>query len=493
VMQGKNAEFDAAPQPKADKTVLDSIAIEYLSAAAGVKLGEQDLAKMHAEGGDKAVEQYVGGKLFNRYGCAGCHNVPGHETDMGIGTELTKEGLKDIARLDYGFEADVHNPLAIPYTRHDFFRAKLRDPRVFDRMPVVEGHDEAAKVTRFDQKLKLPGDKLKMPNFHLTEPEVELVTQFLMGLRDEGTDATMKRTLTADEQVLENASRLITERNCTGCHKIGQLSAPIALDEKGFGAGAWLSKPLAVAGEGGSKEVIAKDGWLHDEIYDPWEDDDVDSADFFKAHPPAGPVLAYGANEGGIGQFIETPAMRPPVLRHEGEKVNPDWLFGFLLQPFTVRNHVQVRMPTFGFTEPQAQGLSRWFAARAGQPWPFQSDADAAVDQSLVDKGQQLFNKNQCNSCHPAGSQQPSNPDKSNWGPDLSMAAKRLKGPWIHEWLKDPPAFQPGTKMPTFFGETKAGKYSVFVKDYEEQITALRQFLKHMDHAKPAEKTVSKS
>ena len=45
--------------------------------------------------------------------------------------------------------------------------------------------------------------------------------------------------------------------------------------------------------------------------------------------------------------------------------------------------------------------------------------------------------------------------------------------------------------MPSFFGETKAGKYNVFVKDYEEQITALRQFLKHMDKAKPQEKTVS--
>jgi mono/diheme cytochrome c family protein len=503
LLTGRDASWEARPQPKADEAILDSIAVEYLSAASGEEIGKADLARMRGQGGTPAVEQYVGSKLFARYGCSGCHLVPGHENDSGVGTELTKEGLKELSKFDFGFEADVHNPEAIPFTRHDFFRAKLTDPRVFDRLPIVvadagvkvaPGHEPDAahgRIERYDEKLKAPGDKLKMPNFYLEPNEVELVTQFLMGLREDGIDVSMKRTLTADEKVLEQASRLITERNCTGCHQIGKVSAPVTPSEETVAAGAWMARPLVVEGEGGRKQVAAAGDWFQDEIYDPWEDEDTDTLDFLEAHKPTGPVVVYGADEGGIKKFIEQPAMRPPVLRNEGAKVNPDWLFGFLLSPFTVRTHVQVRMPTFGFTQDQAMAFTRWFAERANQPWPFAADTDAAVIQDLLDKGQQVFAKNQCNQCHPAGGKEPSNPDKTNWGPDLAMAQKRLKGDWIHDWLKNPQASQPGTKMPNFFGELKDGKYNVFVKDWEDQVRALQHYLKHMDKAQPAEKPVS--
>jgi cytochrome c2 len=105
----------------------------------------------------------------------------------------------------------------------------------------------------------------------------------------------------------------------------------------------------------------------------------------------------------------------------------------------------------------------------------------------LLDAGQKRFAALQCNSCHPAGGKNPSNPDKSNWGPDLAAAAERLKGPWIAEWLKDPQALQPATKMPSFFGERKDGQYKSFVDDWEQQIKELQHYLRHMDQAPPAE------
>ena len=46
---------------------------------------------------------FLGEKMINRYGCFGCHLVPGYEKAQPIGTELTEEGSKDIARLDFGF------------------------------------------------------------------------------------------------------------------------------------------------------------------------------------------------------------------------------------------------------------------------------------------------------------------------------------------------------------------------------------------------------
>jgi cbb3-type cytochrome oxidase cytochrome c subunit len=501
LLTGRDAAWEALPQPAANEKILDSIALEYLSAAAGEEVGKTELARMRGQGGASAVEQFVGGRLFARYGCSGCHLAPGHENDTGVGTELTKEGLKELSKFDFGFEADVHNPEAIPFTRHDFFRAKLKDPRVFDRLPIIVagasehggGHAATAhgRIERYDEKIKSPGDKLKMPNFYLSDDEVELVTQWLMGLREDGIDATMKRTLTADEKVQEHASRLITERNCTGCHQLGQLSRPIVPDEDNVSADAWMAEELLVMGPEGRRNVLGPGSFLMDEIYDPWEEEDADTLEFLEAHPPAAPVLVYGLDEGGIGKFIDQAAMRPPILRQEGFKVNPNWLFGFLIEPFTVRTHIDVRMPTFGFNEAESQALARWFAAQADQPWPFQSDKDVVLDQELLDRGQEIFAKNQCNSCHPAGGKDPPNPDKANWGPDLALAKARLKGDWISEWLKAPPSFQPGTKMPSYFGEWKDNEYDVFVKDWEDQVRALRHFLKHMDEAAPEEKPVS--
>jgi cytochrome c1 len=488
LLQGRDPAWEALPEPQADDAILDSIAVEYLAPLSSEARAREQVAQMRVEGGAQELEQYVGSKLFARYGCSGCHIVPGHQDDLGMCTELTKEGLKELTKFDFGFEASHHNPLAIPFTRHDWFRAKLRNPRVFDRMPVIEERDGESVIVRYDQKVKPPGDKLKMPNYDLSEEEVELLTQFLMGLRDDGIDPTMKRTLSVDEQVVEQGSRLITERNCTGCHQMGQLSAPLAeVDEDSLYAGYWMAQPLVADG----RQVLDAGDWLQDEIYDPWEEWDADTLEFIEEHPLEGPVVVYGQGEGAMGSYIEQPAMRPPVLRGEGAKVQPDWLFDFLIAPYIVRTHVNVRMPTFGLTPEQSTALVRWFAARADQPWPFELDDDSVVQPELLDAGEAAFDKNQCNSCHPAGGVNPSNPDMSNWGPDLSIAAERLKNDWIHEWLKDPQGLQPGTKMPSFFGETVDGEYNGFVEDWQQQIRELQHYMWHMDVAEQDDGPVS--
>lgn len=141
-------------------------------------------------------------------------------------------------------------------------------------------------------------------------------------------------------------------------------------------------------------------------------------------------------------------------------------------------------MPSFGFTPDEARALAQWFSVRDDQNWPFPAD-DSDLDVDLLAEGAQIFETYQCNQCHPAGDQLPSNPDKLNWGPDLSISAERLKGEWIHEWLVDPQVVSPGTKMPNFFGENAEGEYEVYVEDYEEQSQALRHFLKFMSEWHP--------
>ncbi|MCB9896793.1 MAG: c-type cytochrome [Planctomycetes bacterium] len=505
-------KWKALEEPQEKPSILEQIAVENLASVAGDSWAEQQVAQMKADGGERALELFVGQKTFERNGCSGCHLVPDHYDDAGIGTELTKEALKEITKFDFGFEGSHANPEAIGHSLRDWFTAKLTDPRVFDRIPMVEdGPDGQPAVVRYEQKVKVPGDKLKMPNFGLKPDEVELVVQFLLGLRADGIDPSMKRSLDTDEKTIERGSRLITEYNCTGCHRVGQYSSTVAVegddldakisslesfvDDEAFTYDVWMAEPL----KSGGQTLFASHDWLSDEFYDPSAEEDVDLYEWFEDAPAERPIPdelhVYGVGEGGMGRYIESKAYRPPTLRMEGAKVKPDWLFEFLLAPYTVRNHVEVRMPTFGLTTDESLAIVRWFNAQADQPWPFEVDKAKAIDQELLDEGHELFTATfRCNSCHPAGGELPSNPDKANWGPDLSMAKDRLKVQWIHDWITDPPRFAPGTKMPNFLGEYSDGEYDSpyedevdlhgeKVPDWKRKLESLVQYLEHMNAA----------
>ncbi len=495
----KSDEWAELEAPSSDSATLSSIAVEQLSAVAGDDWAKEEVAAMRAEGGEKAVELFVGEKLFSRFGCAGCHLVPGHYDDVGIGTELTNESLKELSKFDFGHEAAHANPEAVGHSRRAFYEHKLVDPRVYDRMPVVVSDAEGdAAVSHYEQKVKRPGEKLKMPNFGLDDREVGLLVQFLMGTRADGIDASMMQTLDADAAMIEEGSRLITKFNCIGCHRMGQL--PKVLDlantdwdehlanvetaiEQGLDDGLWLAEPLVVNGT----TLFNKGDWLLDEYYSEEFEEDADILEFFEDDPDNRPlpntVLVYGLGEGGMGNYIDEAALRPPVFRGQGGKVNPDWLFEFLLDPYIVRTHVEVRMPTFGLTSAESLALVRWFAAQDDQPWPFEVDDDPVLDQELFDFGESVFNEFQCNQCHPSGAALPSNPEKGNWGPDLALASERLKSGWVHGWLEDPQQLAPGTRMPNFFGEFGDNEYTSYYDDWAERVRAVQHYLKHMDAA----------
>src|SRR5204863_2070798 len=85
----------------------------------------------------------LGRRAINRYGCFSCHDIKGFEKAQSIGTDLSEEGSKLVTRLDFAFITDI------PHTsKIGWFRAKLHDPRVFDRGRVLR-----------------PEEKLRMPNF----------------------------------------------------------------------------------------------------------------------------------------------------------------------------------------------------------------------------------------------------------------------------------------------------------------------------------------
>ncbi len=479
-------EWEAVEPPQANDEVLRKVAADFKSGSMSLHKAEAWAEREDLE----LVELFVGEKVFARFGCSGCHLVPGHYDDMGIGVELTKEALKELSKFDFSFESHHgYDPperhADIEHTVWGWIDAKLEDSRRFDRVPVVEEGDDGAVVARYEQKVKRPLDKLRMPYYYLTDEERHQVVTFVMGLREVGVDETMKKTLSPQEELVEEGSRLITAHNCTGCHKMGQIPLPMNLDEdlieQGYEEGVWM----AHAFEHGGETLIGANEWLTDEFYNPWEEEDYDLLEFLEEEGLVGtPVTVYGTQEGAIGHYYDEGAYRPPMLRRQGEKTRPDWLYDFLLEPYIVRPHLEVRMPTFGFTPDESRALVHWFAAKDGADWPFYIDEEhAELDEDLYVKGETIFGDYGCNQCHPAGDQLPSNEDKANWGPDLSMAADRLQSGWIGHWLKEPTEFQPGTKMPAFFGEYYDGEYEPAFEDWQEQIRSLEHYLMHMTNS----------
>jgi mono/diheme cytochrome c family protein len=57
------------------------------------------------------------------------------------------------------------------------------------------------------------------------------------------------------------------------------------------------------------------------------------------------------------------PLASPPLLHHEGAKIQPSWLFLFLRNPYEMRPRTVLRMPRFNINEDDARALVNYFAA----------------------------------------------------------------------------------------------------------------------------------
>jgi mono/diheme cytochrome c family protein len=162
---------------------------------------------------------------------------------------------------------------------------------------------------------------------------------------------------------------------------------------------------------------------------------------------------------GDFVQFVDDPSKAPPLLTPTGAKVQPEFLYAFLKSPTTIRPWLQVRMPTFGFSDDEVSTLINMFQgiSRVDNRYPH-FDATLVTNESLQ-RGAALFGVRgsanwegslKCNSCHPSGSVMPTSPP-TQWGPNLAMAHRRLRPEWVPKWLHSPLAIQPGTRMPSFF------------------------------------------
>jgi mono/diheme cytochrome c family protein len=444
---------------------------------------DQDLKdpKMVQEGKD----------LFESVGCKACHTV---DKD-GIGTPVgsDKDFKPAISRTTKDFAPNLSQ--VAEKTDGRWIYLWLKNPRDFS-------------------------PHTAMPSLRLSDHEAETLAAYLMTMGSKKSDPNIEQVLSKPDEIAQGKS-LVRKYGCFGCHEINGMEkeSRIGVELTTFG-----SKHLDEMFFGDRTDIANTwDAWTFHKLQSPriyatadveqlmpnfdLQDADIYNLRVFLASLIGEPVLeryrdttdmqhqqeivngrrkvnfynCVGCHiieqRGGyIRRFYEqNPNFAPPILNGEGEKVQPDWLFGFLQAPTQIRPWLKLRMPTFHLTSPEDNTLVDYFGATGNLGVPFVFVNTNTLPQPDLMAGQKLMSKDyfNCFSCHQQGDRKPEGPP-DGWAPDLALARHRLNPQWIAKWLHNPQALQPGTKMPSFY---PGGPDDIFHGNEQEQIHAIRDYM----------------
>lgn len=138
-----------------------------------------------------AANVAAGEKLVRKYGCAGCHDIPGMETESRVGAELSSFGGKTKEELFFGDRVDM------PETWDDWTYEKIHTPRGY--------------ATKWIEQA--------MPHFNLADEDIKAIRVFLTSRTDAKVNAKYQYK-SAWQPAIVNGRRLVGRYNCTGCHVI---------------------------------------------------------------------------------------------------------------------------------------------------------------------------------------------------------------------------------------------------------------------------------
>ena len=332
-----------------------------------------------------------GKRWIQNFGCAGCHEISGLEDEGRIGTELTFEGSKPVERLDFALLTEVaerggSEPITDPEDLARLPEGPAKAPW-YDHKGFFE--HKLAEPNIWDKgKIKSEAEKLRMPNLHLTKAQIQALTTFLLGSQENPLPLDYQYRPLDYRRDIQEGWWVVKKYNCMGCHQL----IP------------------------GQKTVL----------------------------------MSLKRYEGAQEQL-------PPKLLTEGARVNPEWMLHFLGNPALsdkdtnrngVRSYLQVRMPTFSFSENELGKLVRFFQALSRQPFPYIPEEIPELSTKETEMARSLFSSPAapCLKCHATGD--PAH-DRTATAPNFLQAKGRLKADWVERWIIDPQAISPGTSMPS--------------------------------------------
>ncbi len=428
--------------------------------------------------------------LFESVGCKGCHSVDPGQFGTPVGSEA--DFKPNEARTAKDFAPNLSRI------------AEKTDPRWIYHW------------------LKNPRDfspHTAMPSLRLSDHEAAALTAYLSTLGSKKEDPGVDQAL-ADAANVTKGEALVRKYGCFGCHEINGMEheSRIGVELTTFG-----SKHLDELFFGNRTDIPETwDDWTRNKLTDPriyatadveqlmpnfdLQQADINNLIVFLASLTEGKVLERYRSPGsdrqnqvvdgrrlvnyyncvgchiieGRGGYVrrfyqDNLNFAPPILNGEGEKVQPQWLFGFLQGPTPIRPWLKIRMPTFHFTNAEDDTVINYFTSLSDVQVPYTFVNTGMIPEPELQAGQKLMSKDyfNCFSCHQQGDKKPEGtPD--GWAPDLAMARHRLNPDWILKWLHNPQAVQPGTKMPSFY---PGGPDDILGGNEDQQIRAIRNYI----------------
>ena len=143
-----------------------------------------------------------------------------------------------------------------------------------------------------------------------------------------------------------------------------------------------------------------------------------------------------------------TPTDDPPSLAHVGDKTTREWIYAWIKNPQAYSG--TATMPNFQLSDADARDISAFVVAQstplAATPSPAASTASSDADALA---GTSLYGESFCASCHTVQNAAGLLVG-GDVGPELTRIGTKAKPEWIREWVRNPKAYDPGTKMPHY-------------------------------------------
>lgn len=411
---------------------------------------------------DKPVAEKAaaGGALFASIGCIACHTTP----------DFTGE--------------DTHGRTPLAQTKAKFYPAALRE---FLQVPAMHN------------------PWTRMPNFRLTDEELELLSHYLLSKSSKEFPAVNGDAVKGKE--------LFTKVGCANCHAVTDVKS--ALKAKSLSEtlqGEWQTGCVA-------PDATAR-GKAPDFHFTPEQRDSLvafasTGLEALKQDNPIGfaerqirnmNCIACHARDGTPSTWSqveaemlpltsavpapkdehhsETGTLPPtwvPELTWLGEKLQPGWMGAFIAgaSGYKPRPWLKGRMPGFGAP---GMGIANGLAFQHG--FPLDGSDTTPLDPEKVKNGEKLTGQNggfNCTTCHGVKDKAATAVFEAP-GINLGYASDRLRAGFFHRWLTAPLRIDPTTKMPKYSDD---GKTTALTDVYEgkapEQFDAIWQYLRSLN------------
>ncbi len=141
----------------------------------------------------------------------------------------------------------------------------------------------------------------------------------------------------------------------------------------------------------------------------------------------------------------------PPSLAHIADKTSREWIAAWLKNPQAYAG--SATMPNFQLKDDEIRDISAFLISQSTPHTSSGRSAPVTVpkadDAAALQEGSSVYGEAFCSSCH-AMQNAAGNLVGGDLGPELTLVGSKVKPDWLADWLRNPKAYEPATKMPRY-------------------------------------------